>query len=224
MRSPTRARADLCVDLVSRSSPASWAILLRRHLTTLRLRRRSFSRFVLLKPFLRSQQLIKSFLQHVPRFAMPQLCSRHSLPSSLFRSSLFASVGEDCALTWAFAAQFMLPSILTELDQLLLVQEFNSRVFNGRIDPALVRMALMTPSAGLEDNYERLELLGPSSLPRSVLTRTDRLSQATPSSSTSLAVSPVRLRYRPGSRKLAQSTALLRSRRAPTRETCITNA
>lgn len=65
------------------------------------------------------------------------------------------------------AAQFMLPSILIELDQLLLVQEFNARVFNGRLDPTLVRMALMTPSASLEDNYERLELLGTSSLLRS---------------------------------------------------------
>lgn len=54
----------------------------------------------------------------------------------------------------------MLPSLLTELDQLLLVSELNIRVFNGRLDPALVRIALTTPSACLDEDYQRLELLG----------------------------------------------------------------
>lgn len=54
----------------------------------------------------------------------------------------------------------MLPSILTELDQVLLVQELNAKVFHNLIDPAILRVALITPSACLEDNYERLELLG----------------------------------------------------------------
>ncbi|KAL8293622.1 hypothetical protein RQP46_000323 [Phenoliferia psychrophenolica] len=80
----------------------------------------------------------------VPRFAIPQLCSRHSIPSSLFRTYL------------------MLPSILTELDQLMLIQELNAKVFNNDLDIARVRSALTCPSACLEENYERLELLGTS--------------------------------------------------------------
>lgn len=54
----------------------------------------------------------------------------------------------------------MLPSLLTELDQLLLVDELNQQVFKSALDPALVRMSLMTPSACLEEDYERLELQG----------------------------------------------------------------
>ncbi|ORY81751.1 hypothetical protein BCR35DRAFT_303884 [Leucosporidium creatinivorum] len=84
----------------------------------------------------------KRLLQKTPRFAIPQLCSVHSLPASIFRTAL------------------MLPSLLTELDQVLLVDELNQRVFKSAIYPALVRMSLMTPSACLEEDYERLELLG----------------------------------------------------------------
>lgn len=54
----------------------------------------------------------------------------------------------------------MLPSILTELDQLMLVQELNAKLFNKKIDPGLLRQCLNTPAACLEDDYQRLELLG----------------------------------------------------------------
>ena len=54
----------------------------------------------------------------------------------------------------------MLPSILTELDQLLIVKELNDKVFHSRLDPDLVRRSLMCPSACLMEDYERLELLG----------------------------------------------------------------
>ncbi|KAM0752756.1 hypothetical protein T439DRAFT_354244 [Meredithblackwellia eburnea MCA 4105] len=84
----------------------------------------------------------KKLLEKIPRFAIPQLCSRHTLPSSLFRTYL------------------MLPSIITELDRLLLAQEVNAKIFKNSLDPRLVRAALTTPSACLEENYERLELLG----------------------------------------------------------------
>lgn len=54
----------------------------------------------------------------------------------------------------------MLPSIITELDQLMLIQELNANVFNSDLDVAQMRAALTCPSACLEDNYERLEILG----------------------------------------------------------------
>lgn len=54
----------------------------------------------------------------------------------------------------------MLPSILTELDQLMLVQELNAKLFNKKIDAGLLRQCLNTPAACLEDDYQRLELLG----------------------------------------------------------------
>lgn len=54
----------------------------------------------------------------------------------------------------------MLPSILTQLDQLCLAQELNNKLFGGKLDLGLVRISLTTPSASLEESYERLELLG----------------------------------------------------------------
>ncbi|KAI5479849.1 endoribonuclease Dicer [Pseudohyphozyma bogoriensis] len=70
------------------------------------------------------------------------LCDKHAISGSLLRSYL------------------MLPSIMTQLDQLFLVRELNLNIFGGHLDPNLVRAALTTPSACLEDDYQRLELLG----------------------------------------------------------------
>ena len=56
----------------------------------------------------------------------------------------------------------MLPSIMTELDQRMLIQELNAKVLKNNLDIAHVRAALTCLSACLEQNYERLELLGAS--------------------------------------------------------------
>ena len=54
----------------------------------------------------------------------------------------------------------LLPSITRRLDDLLLVKEMNARFFDHAIREDLLHNALCTPSAGLEYDYERLELLG----------------------------------------------------------------
>ncbi len=54
----------------------------------------------------------------------------------------------------------LLPSIMRRVDDLLLVKEMNAKFFDHSIREDLLHNALCTPSAGLEYNYERLELLG----------------------------------------------------------------
>ncbi|GAA6000094.1 hypothetical protein JCM10207_006049 [Rhodosporidiobolus poonsookiae] len=84
----------------------------------------------------------KKLRAHLPRFALSQTCLKHFLPASVYRTV------------------YLLPSILTDLDQRLLVLEFNQKVFGNLIDPEQLHTALMTPSAGGAGDYNRLELLG----------------------------------------------------------------
>src|SRR5258706_5497195 len=54
----------------------------------------------------------------------------------------------------------LLPSIRKRVDETLLVLEFNSMYFNNEMDGNALQAAISAPSAGLERDYERLELLG----------------------------------------------------------------
>jgi len=54
----------------------------------------------------------------------------------------------------------LLPCILRRIDDYLLVKELNARIFGHSINDQFLHMALSTPSAGIEYDYERLELLG----------------------------------------------------------------
>jgi len=58
----------------------------------------------------------------------------------------------------------LLPSIMRRVDDLLLVKDMNARFFDHVIREDLLHNALCTPAAGLEYDYERLELLGISNL------------------------------------------------------------
>jgi endoribonuclease Dicer len=60
----------------------------------------------------------------------------------------------------AMKTAMLLPSIMRRVDDLLLVKEMNAKFFDHSIREDLLHNALCTPSAGLEYNYERLELLG----------------------------------------------------------------
>jgi len=63
----------------------------------------------------------------------------------------------------------LLPSIMKRVDETLLVLEFNAMYFNNEINSNALRAAISAPSTGLEEDYERLELLGmcfPGSLNR----------------------------------------------------------
>ncbi|GAA5854197.1 hypothetical protein JCM8547_001731 [Rhodosporidiobolus lusitaniae] len=88
----------------------------------------------------------KRLRQHLPRFEMPQCYRVLFLPASIWRTG------------------YMIPSILTDLDQSLLVDELNETTFDSRLDHEYLKTALTTPSAGLDQSYQRLELLGSSFL------------------------------------------------------------
>ena len=49
---------------------------------------------------------------------------------------------------------------MTKIDEILLVKEVNARMFDNIIREDLLREALTPPAAGVESNYERLEILG----------------------------------------------------------------
>jgi dsRNA-specific ribonuclease len=46
------------------------------------------------------------------------------------------------------------------INELLIVKELNAKLFSNMISDQLLRAALTPPSAGVDVNYERLEILG----------------------------------------------------------------
>ncbi|KAJ6599151.1 hypothetical protein DFH09DRAFT_1243597 [Mycena vulgaris] len=81
-----------------------------------------------------------------PRYLIPELCFKFTIPASTFRTAL------------------LVPSITRRLDSFLLAKELNARFFNHQISEALLDMAITAPSSRTEYDYERLELLGDSFL------------------------------------------------------------
>ena len=55
-----------------------------------------------------------------------------------------------------------LPSIMRRIDDFLIVKELNAKFFDHAVREDLLHVAICTPSAALEYDYERLELLGGS--------------------------------------------------------------
>ncbi|KAJ7744529.1 hypothetical protein DFH07DRAFT_925095 [Mycena maculata] len=84
--------------------------------------------------------------QPPPRYLIPELCLKFTIPASTFRTAL------------------LFPSIIRRLDRFLLVKELNARFFNHQISETLLDMAITAPSTRMEYDYERLELLGDSFL------------------------------------------------------------
>ncbi|KAJ7781333.1 hypothetical protein B0H16DRAFT_1658943 [Mycena metata] len=81
-----------------------------------------------------------------PRYLIPELCFKFTIPASTFRTAL------------------LFPSISRRLDSFLLVKELNARLFNHQISEPLLEMAITAPSSRIEYDYERLEWLGDSFL------------------------------------------------------------
>ncbi|CAG8495182.1 4853_t:CDS:2 [Diversispora eburnea] len=110
------------------------------------------------QPLLKVRKISKvmNFLQPVPgalptlkgrtaTYVIPEFCKEYSIRASVFRSAL------------------MLPAIFTRLDSQLLELELRER-FELPIGDEILLIALTTPSANMEMNYERLETLGDSFL------------------------------------------------------------
>lgn len=56
-----------------------------------------------------------------------------------------------------------MPSIMNKLDSYLLTKELNAKLFHNAVLEQQLHIALSTPAAWTEFNYERLEFLGESS-------------------------------------------------------------
>jgi len=59
-----------------------------------------------------------------------------------------------------FRMALLLPSITRRLEDILLVKELNAKFFDNCITERLLHTAVSAPSASVEFDYERLELLG----------------------------------------------------------------
>ncbi|KAJ4466505.1 hypothetical protein J3R30DRAFT_3689707 [Lentinula aciculospora] len=76
------------------------------------------------------------------RYFIPELCAKVTVPASIFRTVL------------------LLPCIMRRVDDFLLVKELNAGLLSHCVSEELLHAALSAPSAGIEYDYERLELLG----------------------------------------------------------------
>ncbi|KAJ3811921.1 hypothetical protein F5876DRAFT_88014 [Lentinula aff. lateritia] len=76
------------------------------------------------------------------KYLIPELCAKVTIPASTFRTAL------------------LLPCIMRRLDDFLLVKELNAGLLSHCVSEELLHAALSAPSAGIEYDYERLELLG----------------------------------------------------------------
>ncbi|KAF8591451.1 ribonuclease III [Ramaria rubella] len=76
------------------------------------------------------------------KYLIPELCCRLTIPASTLRMAL------------------LLPSITRRLEDILLVKELNAKFFDHCIMEHLLHTAVSAPSASVEFDYERLELLG----------------------------------------------------------------
>ncbi|KAJ4481439.1 hypothetical protein C8J55DRAFT_560005 [Lentinula edodes] len=76
------------------------------------------------------------------KYLIPELCAKVTIPASTFRTAL------------------LLPCIMRRLDDFLLVKELNAGLFSHCVSEGLLHAAISAPSAGIEYDYERLELLG----------------------------------------------------------------
>ncbi|KAJ3736470.1 hypothetical protein DFJ43DRAFT_1052289 [Lentinula guzmanii] len=76
------------------------------------------------------------------RYFIPELCAKVTVPASTFRTAL------------------LLPCIMRRVDDFLLVKELNAGLLSDCVSEKLLHAAISAPSAGIEYDYERLELLG----------------------------------------------------------------
>ncbi|KAK0212596.1 hypothetical protein DFS33DRAFT_1248292 [Desarmillaria ectypa] len=81
-----------------------------------------------------------------PLYMIPELYAKCTFPLSVIRTG------------------FLLPSIMENINHILLVKELNVNFFGLSVAEDLLRMAITAPSVGLAYDYERLELLGDSFL------------------------------------------------------------
>ncbi|KAH7887826.1 hypothetical protein F5I97DRAFT_1952052 [Phlebopus sp. FC_14] len=89
--------------------------------------------------------IIKPFTEHTKtaaKYLIPELSARFTVPASTLRTAL------------------LLPSITRRIEDFLIVQELNAKLFNHSIHEELLLAAISAPSAGFETDYERLELFG----------------------------------------------------------------
>lgn len=95
-----------------------------------------------LSPTISSSNTAPGAPLYTAKFVIPELCSKFTIPASTMRTLS------------------LLPSIMKRVEDTLLVRELNAMYFNNEIDESALQAAITAPSASMEVDYERLELLG----------------------------------------------------------------
>ena len=77
-------------------------------------------------------------------------------------NSLFLTIGSSTIdfKNSVYRTGSLLPSVVSKLDDVLLVKELNAKYFDHSISENLLHAAVTSPAATAEFDYERLELLG----------------------------------------------------------------
>ena len=91
---------------------------------------------------------------------IPELCQKFTIPARYAKSFGLGKCGSHSWFFSTFRTLWFIPSIMTKLESYLLVKELNARVFQNAIIEQQLLIALSTPAAYTEVNYERLEFLG----------------------------------------------------------------
>lgn len=92
---------------------------------------------------------------------IPELCAKFTIPARYVHfclRSLHETLNFVSGSTLRTA--LLLPSITRRIDDFLLVKELNAKFFEHSIIEHHLHAAISAPAAGIEFDYERLELLG----------------------------------------------------------------
>jgi endoribonuclease Dicer len=90
------------------------------------------------------------------------MCQVHHSREVRVMSSMIISLDNKSVAGSTLRTALLLPSITRRIDDFLLVKEVNAKFFEHSIIEHHLHAAISAPAAGIEFDYERLELLGES--------------------------------------------------------------
>ena len=95
---------------------------------------------------------------------IPELCAKCTLPARYgFTLRKITSTHMDYSI---YRTGSLLPSIISKMDDILLIKELNAKFFDHSISEGFLHAAVTSPAATAEFDYERLELLGSYFFPK----------------------------------------------------------
>ena len=107
----------------------------------------------------------------IPTVIIPELCHKDSITASVYRTALVIPSVLPIHAHSLKLSHTLPRSILCRLNQILLAQEVNAKLFDSKVDEHHVLCAFTAPASSMEHDYERLEMLGDAYLKAVVSTQ-----------------------------------------------------